>query len=251
MLSGADMTETEPEDALRAPLILADHRERAGGVVACLEGLPGVRVEWAHLVVADFLLGDGVAVERKSARDFVASILDRRLFDQAEQLLDSYDRPLVVLEGDPLSTGLKVHPNAVRGALAHLAVMRRVPVLPSSGPEDTAKLLAVIARQVQRSNGERPRSPAKRRAGTVAQHQEAVAASLPGVGTVLARRLLEHSGSLAALAGADVRTLREVPGIGPQRAHTLTSLLAAPYQPEDVRGPDPADASPRIPAGTT
>src|SRR5438045_4678952 len=98
------MTGTRSEDAGRGALILADHRERAGGVVSYVEGLDGVRVEWAHLLVADFLLGDGVAVERKGARDFVASILDRRLFDQAERLLDSYERPLLVLEGDPLNT---------------------------------------------------------------------------------------------------------------------------------------------------
>src|SRR5919198_1421521 len=78
-------------------------------------GLAGVRVEWAHLLVADFLLGDGVAVERKSARDFVASILDRRLFDQAERLLEAFERPLLILEGDPLDTEIGVHPNAVRG----------------------------------------------------------------------------------------------------------------------------------------
>jgi Fanconi anemia group M protein len=241
------MTGTGSEDTLRTALILADRRERAGGVVSYLEGLAGVRVEWAHLLVADFLLGDGVAVERKSARDFVASILDRRLFDQAERLLDSHERPLLVLEGDPLTTGMGVHPNAIRGALAHIAVARRLPILPSAGPQDTAELLAVIARQVQGPDGERPRGPAKRRAGTIAQHQEAVAASLPGVGTVLARRLLEHSGSLAALAGADACTLREVPGIGPQRAQTLTSLLAAPYRPKDDGGQDPADNSSLLP----
>ena len=238
------MTGPPSEDARRGALILADHRERVGGVVSYLEGLAGVQVEWAQLLVADFLLGDGVAVERKSARDFVASILDRRLFDQAERLLDSHERPLLVLEGDPLTTGLNVHPNAIRGALAHLAVVRRLPVLPSASPQDTAELLAVIARQVQGPDGERPRGPAKRRAGTVAQHQEAVAASLPGVGTVLARRLLEHSGSLAALAGADARKLREVPGIGPQRAHTLTSLLAAPYRPQDNHRQETGDKPP-------
>ena len=246
------VSRTQSEKAAGEAVILADRRERAGGVVSHLEGLAGVRVEWAHLLVADFLLGDGVAVERKSARDFVASILDRRLFDQAERLLDSHERPLLVLEGDPLTTGLKVHPNAIRGALAHLAVVRRLPILPSAGPQDTAELLAVIARQVQGPDGERPRAAAKRRAGTVAQHQEAVAASLPGVGSVLARRLLEHSGSLAALAGADARTLREVPGIGPQRARALTSLLAAPYRPEQDGGQPPADDSPLAPtAGTT
>jgi Fanconi anemia group M protein len=214
-----------------AALVLADFRERAGGVVGCLSSLPGVSVEWAQLPAADFLLGDGVAVERKSARDFVSSILDRRLFDQTERLLESYPRPLLVLEGDPLSTEIGVHPNAIRGALAHVAVARRVPVLPSSGPQETAELLAVIARQVQAEGGERPRAPAKRRAATLSEHQEAVAASLPGVGRILARRLLEGSGSLAALAAADVDALRQVRGIGRHRARSLADLLTAPYQP--------------------
>jgi Fanconi anemia group M protein len=236
----------------RTVLIVADRRERASGVVCHVENLAGVRVEWTQLHVADFLLGDGVAVERKSARDFVASILDRRLFDQTERLLDVYERPLLVLEGDPLNTGIGVHPNAIRGALAHIAVARRLPVLPSAGPQDTAELLVVIARQVQSTGGEQqPRALAKRRAGTVAEHQEAVAASLPGVGRVLARRLLEHSGSLAALAGSEASTLRQVRGIGRQRAHVLSRLLTAPYRPNDDRMQQPESPSDEVPLGSS
>jgi ERCC4-type nuclease len=248
-----DLFACGPAESEGSVRIVADLRERASGVVGHLERLGSVRVEVKHLTVADFLLGGGVAVERKTARDFVASILDRRLFDQAQQLVDSYERPLLVLEGDPLTAETGVHPNAIRGALAHVAVARRLPILPSAGPLETAELLAVIARRMQRIDREGPRGPAKRRAGTVAQHQEAVAASLPGVGAVLARRLLQHSGSLAALARADTRTLRQVPGIGRQRAQSLTTLLVAPYRPEDGAHPPaetksdtaapPADAS--------
>lgn len=228
-----------------AVVIVADVRERAGGVVAHLDDLPDVRVEWAHLAVADFLLGDGVAVERKSARDFVSSILDRRLFDQLERLLEAFERPLLVLEGDPLATDIGVHPNAIRGALGHVAVARRVPVLPSGNQQETAELLAVIARQVQSTGGERPRAPAKRRAGSLTQHQEAVAASLPGVGPILARRLLAGSGSLAALAAADVEALRQVRGIGRQRASALAGLLTAPYHPATATSSaEPTDPAP-------
>src|SRR4051794_9915960 len=106
-------------------VITADRRERNSGVFAHLEDRPGVTLEIAHLTVADFLLGDGVAAERKAARDFVSSILDRRLFDQAERLVEAYERSLLILEGDPLATEIAVHPNAIRGALAHLAVVRR------------------------------------------------------------------------------------------------------------------------------
>jgi ERCC4-type nuclease len=214
-------------------VVVADVRERGSGVLAHLEGWAAVRLETAHLSVADFLLGDGVAVERKSARDFVGSILDRRLFDQAERLVEAFERPLLILEGDPLETEIGVHPNAIRGALAHLAVVRRLPVLPSPGPEGTADLLVAIARQVQAGGaGERPRAPAKRRAASLAGRQEAIASALPGVGPVLAQRLLSHAGSLAGLAASAPPRLREVPGIGPRRADALAALFSAPYPPE-------------------
>ena len=224
-------------------VITADRRERSSGILALLEGREGVLLEIGHLTVADFLLGDGVAAERKSARDFVGSILDRRLFVQAERLVEAFERPLLILEGDPFATEIAVHPNAIRGALAHLAVVRRLPVLPSADLEGTAELLIAIARQVQSAGaGDRPRAPAKPRAASLAHRQRAVAAALPGVGPILAERLLERAGSLAALAGADRPLLREVPGIGPRRADALTDLLTAPYQRAPADGqPDGAD----------
>jgi Fanconi anemia group M protein len=221
-------------------VIAADRRERGSGILEHLRGHEGVRLEMAQLVVADFLLGDGVAVERKSARDFVSSILDRRLFDQAERLVEAFEKPLLILEGDPFETEIAVHPNAVRGALAHLVVVRRLPVLPSPGPEGTAELLVAIARQVQGEGGERPRAPAKRRAASLATRQEAIAASLPGVGPVLAQRLLSRAGSLARLASADRPLLREVPGIGPRRAEALAALFSAPYPPPDAGSAHPS-----------
>jgi ERCC4-type nuclease len=62
---------------------------------------------------------------------------------------------------------------------------------------------------------------------------------------VLARRLLAHFGSFAALVQADGETLREVEGIGPRKAETLVGLFSARYLPhEEVHGiVSPAEAS--------
>jgi Fanconi anemia group M protein len=217
-------------------LITADTRERGSGVLEFLEASPGVRVEVAQLPVADFLLGGGVAVERKTARDLISSIIDRRLFEQAEHLRANYTHPVLILEGDPLAVPSRVRPNAIRGALARLAVTGRLPVLPSADPEGTAALLVTLARQAQVEGGQE-RSPAKRRALSVTEWQEALVAGLPGVGPVLARRLLAHLGSFAALVQADAQRLREVEGIGPRRAQTLVGLFSARYLPhEDEHG---------------
>src|SRR5689334_11726838 len=63
-------------------LIRVDSRERSSPVPALLATFPGVTLSFAALPGADYLLSDDVAVERKSASDFVAWILDRRLFGQ-------------------------------------------------------------------------------------------------------------------------------------------------------------------------
>jgi len=225
-------------------LITADTRERNSGVIELLRDFPHVRVEIAQLPVADFLLGGGVAVERKTARDLISSIIDRRLFDQAGHLREHYSHPVLILEGDPLAVECRVRPNAIRGALSRLAVMGRMPVLPSADPEETAALLVTIARQAQAEGGQE-RAPAKRRALSITEWQEAIVAALPGVGPVLARRLLAHFGSFASLVQADVKTLRGVEGIGPRKAETLVGLFSARYLPhEEVHGgASPAEAS--------
>lgn len=225
-------------------LITADTRERNSGVIELLRDFPHVRVEIAQLPVADFLLGGGVAVERKTARDLISSIIDRRLFEQAEHLRENYSHPVLILEGDPLALECRVRPNAIRGALSRMAVMGRIPVLPSADPEETAALLVTIARQAQAEGGQE-RSPAKRRALSVTEWQEAIVAALPGVGPVLARRLLAYFGSFAALVQADVKALREVEGIGPRKAETLVGLFSARYLPhEEVHGiASPSEAS--------
>src|SRR5687768_5687083 len=125
-------------------LITADTRERNSGVIELLRDFPHVHVEIAQLPVADFLLGGGVAVERKTARDLISSIIDRRLFEQAGHLREHYSHPVLILEGDPLAVECRVRPNAIRGALSRLAVMGRMPVLPSADPEETAALLVTI-----------------------------------------------------------------------------------------------------------
>src|SRR5437879_10208592 len=77
---------------------MADERERASGIPEELKSL-GARVEYRVLDVADYLTGD-YSVERKSVRDFIGSVFDGRLFDQAYRLSKSYDNVLLIVEGD-------------------------------------------------------------------------------------------------------------------------------------------------------
>jgi len=67
--------------------IVVDDREKTGGkVLAALAGRGDATVEIARLDVGDYHIEHRVVVERKTAADFAASLIDGRLFHQAATL---------------------------------------------------------------------------------------------------------------------------------------------------------------------
>ncbi|NJL44460.1 MAG: DEAD/DEAH box helicase, partial [Nitrosarchaeum sp.] len=209
-------------------VVHVDQRERGSGVVRALSDL-GVRIELMNLEIGDYVLSDRVVVELKRVPDFVDSLVDGRLLDQARQLR-RYARPVLILEGDEDVYGQRnVHPNAIRGVLASLIVDFGITVLRSRSPGDTAGLLAVMARREQvaserelRMHGVKPLS--------LDQVQEYVVSSLPGIGPRLAVPLLRRFGSIRALVNASEEELREVDLIGPSKAKKLRDLFDAHFE---------------------
>ncbi|HTX60960.1 MAG TPA: DEAD/DEAH box helicase, partial [Methanobacterium sp.] len=102
------------------PVIHVDHRESKSGVVRELSNF-GFEIKSSAMAVADYQLSTDVAIERKSAQDFTSSIIDKRLYKQARELINNFDKPVLIVEGENIY-GCGLHPNAVRGALASLAV---------------------------------------------------------------------------------------------------------------------------------
>ena len=69
------------------------------------------KVEFKVLEVGDYIISDRVAVERKTAEDFVNSIVDKRLFMQLKDLR-KYQKPILIVEGREFS---RLHENAIKG----------------------------------------------------------------------------------------------------------------------------------------
>lgn len=199
--------------ALTTWTIEADDRERTGGVLEALAAYPQVVVAVGRLPLGDYLPGGGVVVERKTAADLIASIRDQRLFDQAARLRAGAAHPVIILDGDPLAVRTGMHENAILGALTWLATIQGIPLLPSTGPARTAELLLTIARQ-QQQGWRAPTGVVKPKAPTLREQQIAILAALPGVGPVLAARLLNHFGGLRGVLEADAAALRADPGKG-------------------------------------
>ncbi|NJE85722.1 DEAD/DEAH box helicase [Thermococcus sp. CX2] len=212
-------------------VVYVDSRELRSGVPKHLREL-GAEVEVKTLDVADYVVSEEVGIERKSANDFIQSIIDGRLFDQVERLKRAYEKPVIIIEGQ-LYGIRNVHPNAIRGAIAAVTLDWGVPILFSSGPEETAQFIYLLAKREQEERKKEVRLRSEKKALTLAERQRLIVEGLPNVSATLAKRLLKHFGNVERVFTATEEELQEVEGIGPKKAREIRKVITAPYVEED------------------
>ncbi|MFB6208084.1 MAG: DEAD/DEAH box helicase [Candidatus Nanohaloarchaea archaeon] len=204
-------------------VIIADDRENS---VAKKLSRMNVEVRKKRLDVADFLVSERTAVERKAAEDFVDSILDSRLFSQLQEL-QQFDRPVLMIEGKDLYSHRDVHPNAIRGALASIALDLKIPVLWTENEKDTAETLKSLAKREQEENDREVAIRGEKAPRTEEDLKKFVVAGLPGVNTKIAENLLEQFGSIEKIFTASETELKNVEMVGDKKARKIRELITS------------------------
>ncbi len=226
------LVDTGTYDAAPGP-VLVDHRERGSGIPEALAAA-GLDVELTDLPVGDYVLGPGLAVERKGPGDLGASIRDGRLFEQAVRLQSAFPQAVLLIEGEPRW----IAEDAWRGAVCRL-VEDGVTVLHSLDADDSAAWVLRLAKRARRT-APTTRSEGPRRAPRHPSAQaEAMLSAVPGISTTMARSLLAAYGSVAAVAASAPEGLRGHPGIGRVRAARLAEALHSTYVEPADRDPEP------------
>ncbi|MYL17830.1 DEAD/DEAH box helicase [Halorubrum distributum] len=212
--------------------VVVDQRELDSSIAKDLSTRDGLVTRLETLAVGDYVLSDRVAVERKSAADFVDSMLDgdRSMFEQIGELSRAYARPVMVVEGTNLYGQRDIEPNAIRGALASLAVDFDVSVLRTEGESDTTELLATIAKREQETRDREVSVHGEKTTKTRAEQQEYVVSAIADIGPVTARTLLEHFGTVEAVMTAPEDDLLEVDGVGPVTAERIREVVGSEYE---------------------
>lgn len=230
-----DLEESLPD--VPGATVTADDRELNSAVVARLKAL-GAEVRIDRLETGDFRIGERILVERKTVRDFVDSLIDGRLLEQASRLVGAAPRSLLLIEGEGLFQSPRVHPHALMGALTTLALDFGIPVVTTKDGAETARFLTVASRREESMlDGLTPRARDRLEAvrpelWTDPVTQAAAAArqlrgseddertgaitllvAIPSVDEDLAIRLLNRFGTIAGLVWADEDDLRQVEGI--------------------------------------
>jgi Fanconi anemia group M protein len=202
--------------------IISDHRETHSGIPDLLIK-NDIKVSFAQLKAGDYCINDEIIIERKSAEDFLQSLISGRLFAQCEKLCKSGMRPYILLEGNPYKTAHQIDKRAVKGALISVIASWQIPVINSENIEDSASVLLMLCSQIlKRSHMLRFNNYKPKR---IKNHKLKFIQGLPKVGSVMALRLLEHFGSIKNLMSADEASLQKVEGIGKKTAKIIHDFL--------------------------
>jgi len=242
-VNDTEATDDEPEsntDAIVASAssvdddtveIVVDQRELDSSIAKDLSMREAVETRLETLAVGDYVLSDRVAVERKSVADFLDTLTggDRSMFEQVGDLTRNYSRPIVIIEGENLYGERNVHPNAIRGAVASLAVDFNASVLRTDDERETAELLETIAAREQQTRKRAVSVHGEKQAKTRAEQQEYVVSSIADIGPVTARALLAAFGTVEAVMTATKDDLREVTGVGEVTADTIREIVGSEY----------------------
>lgn len=209
------------------PVVFADTREGNSKVIRHLSEME-IDVKVQAMAVGDYQVSDEVVIERKTANDFVDSIVDKRLFKQARSLMEEFKRPLIILEGDDLYNGM-INPNAIRGSIASIALDFGISIIPTRNAQDTAAMIKRIA--IREQSGEK--TPIQIRTDkkpvNLWEQQLFIIESLPNIGPVNAKNLLEHFGTVANIINASESQLQEVEGIGKKTAANIRKVVDSKY----------------------
>jgi len=218
--------------------IIVDERERSSRVPGLLRQA-GAVTDFAHLKVGDYVISTETAIERKTIRDLLNSIYDGRLLVQCSDLVQHYTKPLIIIEGNILnladeSSSLEDSlPNdriyLVSETLARVALDFRIPMINVPSAEYTSQLLlTMLNKTFEEGKNNGPLLKRIKKSNPVQVQQLSILSSLPGVGDILAVRMLKNFITPRRALTASAAELARIPGFGSARAIKVRKVLDLP-----------------------
>jgi len=211
-----------------APAIIADDRETSSAVVENLYK-KGAALSVRRLEYGDYSIGDKILVERKTARDFVDTLVERDLIGQIRKMAEEVPKPVLIIEGEDLYSQRNINPNAIRGALSAITIGMGVSVFKTKDSADTADMLYVIASREAGGSTSYRSAHQQKAYRSKKESQEYIISSFPGVGLKNARALLEKFGTIQNILNAEEDELESVPGIGQKIAESMLDISKNRY----------------------
>lgn len=215
----------------KKPVIFIDNRELNSNVARHLKDFD-IEIREKQLDVGDYILSDRVCCERKTIRDFLQSIMNQRIFNQLENISNSYEKPVLILEGNPdlLFIERNMHANTIRGVLASIAIDYGIPIIWTQNSRETAAQLSWIAKREQGQEKREIQIRSNKKNSSLSEQQEFLISGLPHISNTLSKRLLKKFKTPKKVFTAKPETLMKVDKIGEKKAERIRRILDSEYK---------------------
>ena len=209
--------------------VVIDHREVRSQVARELEKL-GMDIDVKTLEVGDYVISERIAIERKSAEDFVSSLLNNTLFEQISNISRSYQKPVLLIEGEGLFSARQINPRSIHGTLASIGIDFGVSIFYTRDAEDSAMLIHTLAKREQSDEQREIKIHGKKASQMLSEQQEYIVSAINDIGPKAAKTLLKHFGSVENVMKAEYEELIKVQNIGPKTASRIREVVSGDYK---------------------
>ncbi len=202
--------------------IIIDSREKQSLVTA---NLVEQKANISHelLEIGDYLIQDTI-IERKTISDFINSIIDKRIYSQLNEI-KKYPKYFLIVEGFFYEYNkFNIHENAIRGMFLSIAIDFKIPIIFTKDEEDTAKFLILTAKKYEKTK--HPSSiREKKTLKTTEEQKRFILEGFPGIGPVMAKKLIQKFGSLKNIFNKTEKELEEIGKLDKNKIKSTLYLL--------------------------
>lgn len=207
-------------------LIIVDDREPKEHMTSLRRRRVDITVK--RIEVGDYLLDNGIAIERKDGGDFIGSIQDGRIWSQASNLIQ-YPHPMIcIIENNVWKKFYYSNSNYVHksyfGTIGKLSTKFGISVLMFADEDDFLVFIAQLDKQqAKKGKSERP-APMLRRPTSLKVRKENSLCGAKNVSVKTAKDILKEMKTLKKVANASAERLEKIDGVGPKTAKNIHDL---------------------------
>ena len=196
--------------------------------------IANVKIEKRYLEIGDYVCGN-ICIEAKSVEDFLASVRNKRVFNQLSNMEDAYEKNILLVYGNLSKVGSYLNHTSYNspgwqgklqkmfvGALSSITINTSIKTVWVTNTSEAAEFIVATAYHAKKDFKLTKMLPKKTRTDDA---RVDLLCTIKGISPKKAKQLLEDHLSILEVAMQDAKTLSNSEGIGKVTASNIVDIF--------------------------